>query len=115
MMSTNVQPSSRQCDNAEIVAGNGNMKKGRAAMDGVSIPMFTAKGMAVTRGNGEKVSPYYFAYEDLLEDWELMVEAAAKTGEIVPAKPTVSFIEGEAHLCERLLILILCYGLGCGT
>ena len=38
--------------------------------------MFTAKGMAVKRGSGEVITPYYFALEDLQEDWAGMVEKA---------------------------------------
>ena len=83
-----IQPSSRQCDNAEIVVtgggsiassdGKGGKGSARAAsaLKGVSIPMFHAKGMSIQRGNGEIVVPYYFALEDLREDWDLMVEEA---------------------------------------
>ena len=83
-----IQPSSRQCDNAETVVtgggalassdGKGGKGSARAAsaLKGVSIPMFHAKGMSIQRGNGEIVVPYYFALEDLREDWDLMVEEA---------------------------------------
>ncbi len=47
------QPSSRQCEHADEIMGKGDLTKGHAAMKGVSIPMFTAKGMGVKRANGE--------------------------------------------------------------
>jgi hypothetical protein len=43
-------------------------------MKGVSIPMFSAKGLAIRRANGEVITPYYFALEDLQEDWEKLLE-----------------------------------------
>ena len=70
------QPSSRQCENAERVAGAGDTTKGAEALKGVSIPMFSAKGLAIKRANGEVVTPFYFAYEDLREDWGKLVEQA---------------------------------------
>ena len=39
--------------NAEIVAGDGNRAAGVKKLEGVSIPMFTATGMAIKRENGE--------------------------------------------------------------
>lgn len=38
--------------------------------------MFSAKGLAIKRANGEVVTPFYFAYEDLREDWGKLVEQA---------------------------------------
>lgn len=38
--------------------------------------MFSAKGLAIKRSNGEVVTPFYFAYEDLREDWSKLVEQA---------------------------------------
>ena len=32
--------------------------------------MFAADGLLVKRPNGEQLLPFYFAYEDLLDDWE---------------------------------------------
>lgn len=65
-----IQPSSRQCENAERVvaareSGKGGVGKGSAAVSlrGVSIPMFTAKGLSLRRANGEVVVPFYFALE----------------------------------------------------
>ena len=71
-----LQPSSRQCENAERVAGSGDAAKGAAALKGVTIPMFSAKGLAIKRSNGEVVTPFYFAYEDLREDWGKLIEQA---------------------------------------
>jgi hypothetical protein len=45
-------------------------------LKGVTIPMFSAKGLAIKRSNGEVVTPFYFAYEDLREDWGKLVEQA---------------------------------------
>lgn len=64
-----IQPSSRQYANAEKVVG----ENGAAKLQQVSIPMFSAKGLLMKRPNGEVVTPYYFAYEDLIDDWEKMV------------------------------------------
>jgi hypothetical protein len=58
------------------VAGAGDATKGAEALKGVSIPMFSAKGLAIKRSNGEVVTPFYFAYEDLREDWSKLVEQA---------------------------------------
>jgi len=72
-----IQPSSRQCENAEkLLTGSKSSK----APTTLSIPVFTVKGMVLKRPSGEVVTPYYFAYEDLLEDWE----------ELVKDKPTES-------------------------
>ena len=58
------------------MAGAGDTTKGAEALKGVSIPMFSAKGLAIKRANGEVVTPFYFAYEDLREDWGKLVEQA---------------------------------------
>jgi len=66
-----IQPSSRQCENAERVVttreagkgGVGNKGSAAASLRGVSIPMFTAKGLSLRRANGEVVVPFYFALE----------------------------------------------------
>ena len=99
------QPSSRQCENAERVAGAGDLIKGAEALQGVSIPMFSAKGLAIKRANGEVVTPFYFAYEDLREDWGKLVEQSeameevgeprTKSAKKIAAKPKVS-IRNEA-------------------
>eukprot|EP01039_Chlorochromonas_danica_P002941 gene2941-3209_t len=81
-----IQPSARQCENAEVVAGKGDRNKGVQALEGVSIPMFSAEGFAIKRGNGEIVTPYYFAYEDLLEDWSKL---AQNQDSAKPAQPKV--------------------------
>ena len=52
------------------------MTKGAEALKGVSIPMFSAKGLCIKRPNGEVVTPFYFAYEDLREDWGKLAEQA---------------------------------------
>jgi Tic22-like family len=58
-----IQPSIRQCEHAEKALGQS--KK----VSSLSIPMFSAKGLAIKRSTGEVVTPFYFSYEDLKEDW----------------------------------------------
>lgn len=74
-----IQPSSRQVQNAEIIDGNGNPAKGSKSLLGVSIPMFCAEGMVLKRSSGEVFVPYYFCYEDLLDDWNKLNESLQKT------------------------------------
>ena len=90
-----IQPSSRQCENAEKVGASGEIskkstKKGAASTKGISIPMFTAKGLALRRANGEVVTPYYFALEDLKEDWEQLVEESVSEEEEQAARAAES-------------------------
>lgn len=63
-----IQPSSRQSENADMLleASKARSNTGRIA----SVPVFHAKGMAVLEGSGKVISPYYFAYEDLVDDWQ---------------------------------------------
>jgi hypothetical protein len=80
------------------VAGAGDVIKGAEALQGVSIPMFSAKGLAIKRANGEVVTPFYFAYEDLRDDWVKLVEQSeameadgeTKSSKKIAAKPKVS-------------------------
>jgi hypothetical protein len=94
-----IQPSSRQCENAEKVRAGGDgsksskkvkVSKKASAVSGISIPMFTAKGLALRRANGEVVTPYYFALEDLKEDWEQLVEDSVTEEEEAAAKAAES-------------------------
>eukprot|EP00599_Poterioochromonas_sp_BG-1_P004230 CAMPEP_0173144258 /NCGR_PEP_ID=MMETSP1105-20130129/7127_1 /TAXON_ID=2985 /ORGANISM="Ochromonas sp., Strain BG-1" /LENGTH=301 /DNA_ID=CAMNT_0014057907 /DNA_START=516 /DNA_END=1421 /DNA_ORIENTATION=- len=73
-----IQPSSQQAQNAEKIAG-------KQALSEYSIPMFAAEGVAVKRKSGEVITPYYFSYEDLLNDWEKLRESSPK----LPASPKV--------------------------
>ena len=83
-----IQPSSRQCENAEKLLSTGKSNKAPTSM---AIPVFTAKGMVMKRPNGEVVTPYYFAYEDLLEDWEeLMKEKSTEKASAVSDATTKS-------------------------
>jgi hypothetical protein len=100
-----IQPSTRQCETADRLLGGGRTKKkkGDSTMKqplekdkefenlrDISIPMFTAKGMTLKRSTGEVITPYYFAYEDLREDWIKMATEAKKDGlGAVPDTPTV--------------------------
>ena len=58
-----IQPSSRQSENAERIISGGKTTKAQVT---ISIPVFTVRGMVMKRPNGDVVTPYYFAYEDLL-------------------------------------------------
>jgi hypothetical protein len=94
-----IQPSSRQCDNAEkLVQGpKGKPEEAAKKMEGVAIPMFTAKGLAIKRATGEVVTPFYFAYEDLKDDWAKMVaNAPPKT---VAAEPKVEVVDFTQVMC----------------
>jgi len=83
-----IQPSSRQCENADKLLSTGKSNKAPTSM---AIPVFTAKGMVMKRPNGEVVTPYYFAYEDLLEDWEeLMKEKSTEKANAVSDATTKS-------------------------
>jgi hypothetical protein len=64
-----IQPSTRQFENAEKIAAQSNSKKMSEKLNSVSIPMFSAKGLAIKRPTGEIVTPFYFSYEDLKDDW----------------------------------------------
>jgi hypothetical protein len=64
-----IQPSIRQCENAEKLLSGSNSKKVNEKLTSVSIPMFSAKGMAIKRASGEVFTPFYFSLEDLKEDW----------------------------------------------
>lgn len=39
--------------------------------------MFSAKGLAIKRSTGEVVTPFYFSYEDLKEDWAKLSSSQA--------------------------------------
>ena len=75
-----IQPSKRQVMNADSLSSSTATKgKVKKAVDGISIPMFVAEGLTVKRGyTGEVFIPYYFAYEDLLDDWERVLETTGK-------------------------------------
>ena len=90
------------------MAGAGDVIKGAEALQGVSIPMFSAKGLAIKRANGEVVTPFYFAYEDLREDWSKLVEQSeametdgeskTKSAKRISAKPKVTIEESLVSL-----------------
>lgn len=83
-----IQPSARQLDNAEMIRGGGKPEKALSSTQDIAIPMFTAKGLGIKRATGEVVVPYYFAYEDLKEDWNKMQEAAPE-GSAASKEPKV--------------------------
>jgi hypothetical protein len=86
-----IQPSSRQCDNAERVLGKSS------ALQGLTIPMFCAEGLTIKRANGELVTPYYFSYEDLQEDWSKLRMSTSEVG--VPDTPKVSVKDFTDVMC----------------
>lgn len=95
-----IQPSSRQCANAEsVVAGElkrvGGKQSVSEALDGLSIPMFAAKGLVIRRASGETVTPYYFAYEDLKEDWAKLLSKGAN----MPSSPPVEVCDFVEVMC----------------
>jgi len=90
-----IQPSSRQCENAEIVVGKSNSQ----VLQGLSIPMFTARGMLMERSSGELVAPYYFAYEDLLDDWAKIEITSEGKGKKVAATPKVEVKDFVDVMC----------------
>jgi hypothetical protein len=102
-----IQPSSRQCQNAEELAGKGDAEKGAEALQGISIPMFSAKGLAIKRANGEVVTPYYFALEDLTEDWSKLLDQneesserqSSKSSKGLPSKPKVEIRDFVEVMC----------------
>eukprot|EP01032_Pedospumella_encystans_P017524 gene17524-19965_t len=68
-----LQPSGHQYNNAKRLTKLQALKLDAdqyVDLKGVNIPLFKAQGFTMTRSNGEVITPYYFAYEDLLEDWE---------------------------------------------
>ena len=100
-----IQPSTRQCETADRLLGKGKTKKSKKSdtsmkksgmekdpefenLKDITIPMFTAKGLVLKRSSGELISPYYFAYEDLREDWIKMTNENAGKSKI-PESPAV--------------------------
>lgn len=75
-----IQPSKRQVLNADSLSSSSSKNvKVKKTVDGISIPMFVAEGLTVKRGHtGEVFVPYYFAYEDLLDDWARVSETEGK-------------------------------------
>ena len=65
------------------------------ALEGVSIPMFGCQGLAVRRGNGETITPYYFAYEDLKQDWDSLLAKGVN----VPTQPPVEVCDFTEVMC----------------
>ena len=94
-----IQPSSRQCQNAERVAGAGNAVQGAKTLKGMAIPMFTTRGLAMQRGTGELLTPYYFAYEDMLEDWAKVVREAEAGNRKLPATPSAVVKDFTEVMC----------------
>lgn len=89
------------------MAGSGDAAKGAAALKGVTIPMFSAKGLAIKRSNGEVVTPFYFAYEDLREDWGKLVEQAEAAEEEEGATRAVKKFAAKPKVTRLVVSLAL--------
>ena len=63
---------------------------------GVSIPMFSAKGLLLEKKNGELITPFYFAYEDLLDDWSRITSASSESK---PSNPDVKVTDFTDVMC----------------
>jgi len=80
-----IQPSSRQFENAEQILAGGSTKadvkatNAKMLLKGINIPMFSTPGLTMKRPNGELVTPYYFAYEDLIDDWNKLPVATTSS------------------------------------
>ena len=78
--------------------------------------MFSAKGLAIKRANGEVVTPFYFAYEDLREDWSKLVEQSeameadgeskSRSVKKIAAKPKVSGKQMGTLDCGNLFVFL---------
>ena len=110
-----IQPSTRQCETADRLLGRGKTKKENKKsssniktpiekepefehLKDISIPMFTAKGLVLERSSGELITPYYFAYEDLREDWIRMTKESAGKSKL-PESPSVIVKEFADVMC----------------
>ena len=65
-------------------------------LQGVSIPMFSAKGLLLEKKNGELITPFYFAYEDLLDDWNRVTSAGSESK---PSNPDVKVTDFTDVMC----------------
>ena len=107
-----IQPSTRQCENADRILGMGkagkrkeesNLKKNVekdlefSYLKDISIPMFTAKGLVLSRSSGEKFTPFYFAYEDLRDDWGKLVKRSSSKE--IPQTPKVIVRDFTEIMC----------------
>ena len=72
------------------------------ALEGVAVPVFCAEGLLVTRASGQTFFPFYFALEDLAEDWTRLTQSTTDT-KLSSSKPVVSF-----NLRKKSFRLTLC-------
>eukprot|EP01033_Poteriospumella_lacustris_P005811 gene5811-4168_t len=65
-------------------SSNNNVEK-----NGMTVPMFSAPGLVIKRSSGELVTPYYFALEDLQDDWQKMSQQASSSASstAIPVQP----------------------------
>ena len=66
-----------------MVIGKGIKPNGVKGLKSMTIPMFSAKGLGFRRANNELIVPYYFAYEDLLEDWKKLEQTKLTEPQVV--------------------------------
>ncbi len=55
--------------------------------------MFSAKGLLLEKKNGELITPFYFAYEDLLDDWNRVMSA------VKPSNPDIKVTDFTDVMC----------------
>lgn len=65
----------------------------------LSIPVFSAQRLVVKRSNGEHVIPYYFAYEDLVDDWKYLNEEIGPKNKAFPKRPKVQVNDFANVMC----------------
>ena len=107
-----IQPSTRQCETADRLMRGGKSKKKKDEtnlkrgvekdlefenLKDITVPMFSAKGLVLKRASGELITPYYFAYEDLREDWTKMVKKS--DGKNMPETPKVFIRDFTEIMC----------------
>lgn len=87
-----IQPSTRQMQHATALLQKSRSSANRNSnvdkKNGVTLPMFSAPGLVIKRSSGELVTPYYFALEDLQEDWQKMSQQAAAVAQQASSSST---------------------------
>ena len=59
--------------------------------------MFSAKGLLIEKKNGEIITPFYFAYEDLLDDWSRIPSGTSASAK--PTNPDVTVTDFTDVMC----------------
>ena len=99
-----IQPSSRQLQHATALrqksrsssavatsssSTTSSSNRNNVEKNGLTVPMFSAPGLVIKRSSGELVTPYYFALEDLQDDWQKMSQQASSSASstAIPVQP----------------------------